>query len=534
MMTHRCFAGRTALRRVGCAAAAFALATGAAQAAPPSATDVLSYHADNANTGLYDHETVLTPATVNAQTFGLQRRVKLDGKVNAQPLYMAGLTVTGQKHDVLFVATEHDSVYALDAVSGKTLWKTSVLGPGEQPSDPLGCSQVKPEIGITATPVIDANSGTLYAVAMSKDSAGHYHQRLIALDVSTGKPRAHSPTEITASYPGDGDHSQDGKVVFDPKQYNERAALLLDHGTVYTSWASHCDHRPYTGWVIAFNAKTLQRSGVLNLVPNGNEGAMWSSGGGPVADAAGNVYVMDGNGSFDSHLDGQGFPANGDYGNAFVKLKLSGDKLAVVGYFQNQNQQYENDHDVDLGSGGPMLLGDPSAPLVTGAGKARNIYLLDTRHMGGFHPDGNQVHQELKHALDGPEFGSPAYFNHTVYYGAVGSPLLAFKLQNGKLSSAPMSKTATRFGYPGTTPSVSANGSAGGIVWAVENSSPAVLHAYAAGDLSRQLYDSNQASGGRDHFGDGNKFITPISAGGRVVVGTPDGVAIFGMLQKTR
>src|SRR5512146_3228020 len=245
-----------------------------------AAQDVLTYHNDNARTGQNLQETILTPANVNPSTFGKLFVIPVDGKVDAQPLYVSRVSIPGKSsHNALYVVTEHDSVYALDADDGHALWRVSALKPGETPSDDRGCMQVTPEIGITATPVIDRSigpHGTLYLIAMSKNASGQYFQRLHALDLATGEEVFGGPVDIHATYPGTGDDSRDGKVIFDPKQYKERTALLLVGHTLITAWASHCDYRPYTGWIIAYDINSLKQTSALNITPNGTEGAFWA------------------------------------------------------------------------------------------------------------------------------------------------------------------------------------------------------------------------------------------------------------------
>ncbi len=466
--------------------------------------------------------------------------IPVDGKVDGEPLYLSGITVPGKGiHNILYLVTEHGSVYAVDADTGTSLWQVSTLQPGETTSDSHGCSQITPEIGITATPVIDRKAGangTIYVVAMSKDTSGTYHQRLHALDVSTGAEEFGGPQNVQASFPGTGDNSSGGKVIFDPGQYAERAGLLLLNGVIYMSWTSHCDIRPYTGWIMGYDENNLAQVTVLNVTPNGNEGSFWMSGTAPAADSSGTIYALDANGTFDATLTPSGFPSQGDFGNAFLKISTANKQLAVADYFEVSNQSSENRSDEDLGSGGALVLPDmqdgsgQTVHLAVGAGKDGSIYVVNRDSMGKFDPVSNHIYQELPGALPGGVFSMPAYFNNTVYYGAVGQSIQAFAIGNGQLSSAPTSRTVTVFPYPGSTPSVSANGAKNGIVWAVENSSNAVLHAYDGGNLAAELYSSNQASGGRDQFGKGNKFITPMIANGKVYVGTTDGVGVFGLL----
>ena len=504
-----------------------------------STTDVVTYHNDVARTGQNLNETSLTPTTVTAATFGKTRLLATDGKVDAQPLFLSSLQVPGVGvRDVVYVATEHDSVYAFDAASGSTLWHVSLLGTGETTSDARGCSQVTPEIGITSTPVIDRSrgpNGVVYVVAMSKTAAGAYIQRLHALDAALGTELLGGPQTVQATFPGTGAGSSGGIVPFDPKQYEERAGLLEINGQIVTVWTSHCDIDPYTGWIIAYDAGTLARTSVLNVTPNGSRGGMWMAGAGPAADAQGNVYVLDGNGTFDTTLTAQGFPNKGNFGNAFLKIATAGG-LSVADYFATFDTVSASNADTDLGSGGAMVFPDfvdasgATRHLAVGAGKDTHLYVVDRDAMGKWNASSNQNYQDISGALGGSVFSMPAYFKNTLYYGASGAKLKAFAITNARVSATAASSSAVSFTYPGTTPSISASGSTNGIVWAVENKSPAVLHAYDATNLATELYNSTQAANGRDSFGSGNKFITPTIVNGRVYVGTQTGVAVFGLL----
>jgi hypothetical protein len=501
-----------------------------------STVDVITYHYDNLRTGQNVNETTLTPANVNSTTFGKKGEFTVDGKVDAQPLYLSQVTIGAQKKNVLYVVTEHGSVYAFDAdsINGTTstfLWKTSTLGAGETSSDNRGCGQVTPEIGITSTPVIDRSRNAIYVVAMSKNSSGTYFQRLHALNLSTGAELFGAPQNITATYPGTGANSSGGNVIFDPKQYKERPGLLQISGTIYTTWSSHCDIGPYTSWVMAFSADTLAQTSVLNLVPNGNDGGIWMAGAAPGADASGNIYFIIGNGSFDTTLDASNFPVNGNCGNCFAKA--SSGTLKLLDYFTPLNTVSESNADTDFGSGGPLLLPDMvdasgvTRHLAVGAGKDANIYVVDRDNMGKFNSIQDNIYQLITGQIGGV-YSKPSYFNGTVYYGAVGNALKAFPVTNARLAGTPSSQSTHSFGYPGTTPSISASGTSNGIVWAIENSG-AILFAYDATNLTKELYDSNQAAVGRDHFS-GNKFITPMVVNGKVYVGTPNSVAVFGLL----
>jgi hypothetical protein len=506
-------------------------------ALPSFAQDVLTYHNNNVRTGLNPSETTLTPNNVNSASFGRLFTISVDGPVDAQPLYLSSVSVAGVTHNVLVVVTEHASVYAFDADSGAQIWHASALKTGEAPSDNRGCGQVSPDIGITSTPVIyrPKNSDpVIYLVAMSKDSSGNYHQRLHALDATTGAELYKGPVDISAKYPGTGDNSSGGYVVFDPAQYKERSGLLLVNSTIYLAWASHCDIRPYTGWVLGYNMNTLAQTTVLNLTPNGNEGAIWGAGAGLASDNAGNIFLLDANGDFDATLNSANNPSDGDYGNAFLRLTYTGG-LKVADYFEMDNESSENGNDVDLGSGGTLLTNQKDAngttwELAVGAGKDGNLYVVDRTNMGKFNSGSNKIYQELSGALPGGVWSMPATCGDRLYYGPVGSPILEFQFVNAKLQPSPVHRTSNSFGYPGATPSISADGCANAILWATENTNPAVLHAYNALTLI-ELYNTNQAANGRDHFGNGNKFITPTIANGKVYVGTTNGVGVFGLLQ---
>jgi len=507
----------------------------------PAATDVLTYHNDVARTGQNLTETTLTLSNVTSAKFGKLGFYPVDGLLDAEPLYTSNVTVPGNgKHNLLIAATENDSVYAFDADSGATIWHVSVLKTGETAS-PDPPYPTNPWIGVNATPVIDRTSGpdgAVYVVASSaltQNGTRVYYQRLHALDLALGTELFGGPVDIQATYPGTGDNSNGTRVVFDPSQYRERVALLLLNGAIYMAWASHYDIRPYTGWIMGYSESTLTQASVLNVTPNGNEGAIWMSGAGLAADASGNIYFLDANGTFDSTLNPSGFPSEGDYGNTFLKLSTSSKGLSVADYFEMDNEASENGSDTDLGSGGVIVLPDllnssgQTVHLAVGAGKDSILYLVNRDSMGKFSSNNSNIYQQFAGALPGGIYSAPAYFNNTVYYGPVGSPIEAFTFGTAKLSTSATAKTATSFVYPGASPSISANGTSNAIVWAVENTTPAVLHAYDATNLN-ELYNSNQASGGRDQFGAGNKFITPMIANGKVFVGTPNGVAVFGLL----
>ena len=502
--------------------------------------NVTTFHNDNFRSGQNLQEVVLTPANVNSTNFGKLFTMSVDSVVDAQPLYLSGVSIPGQGvHNVVYVVTENDSVYAFDADAGTKLWQVSTLESGESPSDARSCSQVTPTTGITSTPVIDLSAGvhgTIYAVAMSKDSSGNYFQRVHALDVTSGQEEFGGPVLVQAQFPSHGPNSQNGFVTFDASQYEDRAGLLLLNHVIYTGWSSHCDHAPYNGWLIGYNDNTLTRVSVLNVTPNGTDGAIWQSGGG-LAAAGSNIFFLDANGTFETTLNAHGFPNMGDFGNAFLKISTANNKLAVSDYFNMHNTVSESNSDQDLGSGGAMLLppmkdsSGVTRNLAIGAGKDANIYIVDRSNMGKFNPNNDDaIYQKIDGALGGGEWAVPAYFNGNVYFGPEGNRLFHFQFSKARLSTGPVSESSASFAYPGTSPSVSANGSKSAIVWAIEHSSPSVLHAYDAASLGSELYNSNQAAGGRDQFGSATHFGTPTIANGKVYVGTTNSVAVFGIL----
>ena len=499
-------------------------------------TSVVTYHNDVARTGQQTNETILTLANVNSTDFGKLFSQSVDGQVYAQPLYMPNVTLAaGGTHNIVFVATEHDSVYAFDAddnsgANANPLWHVSFPGSGvtSVPSSDTGCGQITSEIGITATPVIDGATGTLYVVAMTKETSGGtttYVHRVHALDVASGNERPGSPVVVQASVPGTGDGGS--TVTFVPKNYKSRPGLLLLNGMVYTAWSSHCDIGTYHGWLIGYNAANLQLAPVIyNTSAYGRQTALWASGAGPAADAFGNVYLNTANGLFD------GGP---DYGDSFLKLSTSGG-LSVLDYFSPSNTNSLDSSDGDLGSGGVLVLPDSVGGasvhqhLLVGAGKQGTIYLADRDGLGGFNSSTDQVVQELPGAISGGSFGMPAYFNGSIYYGGSGDSLKAFSIASAALSTTPTSKTTAGFSSPGMTPSISANGSSNGIVWGIANSGGQIaLHAFDAGNLGNELYNSGN-TGGRDSAGGYVKFTVPTIANGKVYVAGVNALTVFGEL----
>lgn len=506
-----------------------------------AAVSVLTYHNDNARTGQNTNETLLTPLNVNATNFGKLFTQSVDGYVYAQPLIMTNVTIPGKGvHNVALVATEHDSVYAFDADANMpALWQVSFINPAAGvttvPSSEVECNDLVPEIGITSTPVIDPATGTIYVEAKTKeviDTVTNYVHRMHALDITTGAEKFGGPALIQPTVAGTGDGNDGaGHVTFYGLTQFNRAALLLNKGVVYAGCAAHCDNGPYHGWLIGFNAHTMVLSNVFNTTPNGGLGGIWQAGGGPSTDTNGNIYVMTGNGTFDAKT-------NGDYGDTFIKLSTT-NGLAVNDYFTPTNQAELAANDLDLGSGGPLVLPNEAGGtttnehLLVGAGKQGTVYLL-RRDVMGKYSAGNNTKETLTNAI-GHCFDTPAYFNKTIYFIGINDVLKAFGINKGVMTTNPVSKALSPFAFPGATPSISANGIKNGIVWAIQsdfygNSGPAVLHAYNATNVAIELYNSSQAeSGFRDYPGAAVKFSTPTIANGKVYVGAEYAFSVFGL-----
>jgi hypothetical protein len=493
---------------------------------PAASAATLTYRNDNARTGQNLQEVILTPTNVNPANFGLLFSYPVDGYVFAQPLYKPNVAIGGQVHNVLFVATEHDSVYAFDADNPASglLWQTSFINPAAGvttvPFSDFSCTEIGTENGITSTPVIDPASGTLYVVAMTKEN-GTYVYRLHALSIATGADM--SSVEIQASVPGTGDGSDGSTVSFDPFQHKQRAALLLSNGIVYLGFTSQCDNPPYHGWLFGYDATSFALVSVFNDTPNGSEGGIWN--GGPSADANGNLFVMTGNGTFD------GF-ASQDWGDSFLRLTAG---LAVFDFFTPFNQADLAANDLDVGSAAPLLLPDQAVGpphLLVGGGKEGRIYLVNRDNMGQFQSGSDsQIVQEVTGQLavgpTGSLFTAPAYFNNTVYFAANTDVLKAFSLVNGQLSPSPIAQGATPFSYPGGELTISASGSTNGIVWALEIENT-VLHAYLAANVANELYNSTMNP--NDALELSVPFAVPTVVNGKVYVGTRSHVSVFGHL----
>ncbi len=508
---------------------------------------VSTYHNDNARTGQYINETALTPANVNAARFGKLYSYPLDGYVYAQPLYMPQVAIPGNGvHNVVIVATQHDSVYAFDADSSSAdpLWRVNFLNPDAginslSPAD-VNASDIVPEIGITSTPVIDITSNTIYVVAATKENGSFYH-RLHALDLASGVEKFSGPQPIQATYPGSARESLNGVLAFDSRFHLQRAALLLDKGRLYVGFASYGDFGAYHGWVIAYDATTLKQVGSWVTTPNGYQGGIWMSGCGISADADGNLYLSVANGPFDAFGEQPGV----DLSDSVVKLKPASGGLALLDYFTPFDQARMARDDLDLGSAGVVLLPDQSGPyphLAVTSGKNGHIYVLNRDALGGYRADGNrnsQVVQEISGLRQ--QMGTPAYWNGYIYFGSGVSPskdsIRAFSIRNGMLSHPAASQTPAVYSLTRNTVSVSANGNKNGIVWAVQTDAyyatkapgPAILHAYDARNLGRELYNSNQRLA-RDNPGPASKFTVPTIANGKVFVGTANQLSVYGLL----
>ncbi len=483
--------------------------------------NVTTYQYDLGRTGANTSESILNKSNVSANTFGLLYTLPVDGAIYGQPLYAANVNIPGKgTHNVVYAATENDSVYAFDADSGGgALWQDTFTNSGAVTvsSDEVGCSQITPEIGITSTPVIDLSRGAIYVVAMTRES-GNYIQRLHALDLSTGAEKAGSPVAIQATYPGTGEGGS--TVVFNPRNYKQRPGLMLLNGVIYTAWASHCDIGAYHGWLIGYDAGTLQQVSVYNNTPDGNMGSFWNGGAAPAADANGNIYIVSANGDFDG---------NQNLGESYIKLSSTGG-LGVADYFTPFNYAALNGADLDTGSAGVALIGDEAGSaahphLMTSAGKEGRIYLIDRDNMGKLSSSGSdsQIPQSVLGGMPSL-FGNPAYFNHSIYYCGSGSHLGAYSISNAQMSTAPVSQSYEKYGYPGCVPTISSNGNSNGIVWSLE---PFVgLHAYDANDLSRELY----ASGTDAAPGKTVKYSAPMVANGKVYAGRDTALLVYGLL----
>ena len=500
---------------------------GSSGASGTTTPSVLTYHNDNARTGLNPNESVLRPSNVNAAMFGKRFSQPVDGYVYAQPLFVPGLTIGGQTHDVVFVVTESNSVYAFDAnAAGPVLWHTN-LGESLSCADLNDCGDLVPGAGITGTPVIDPGSQTMYLVSLVKSSTGAHHV-LHAVDLITGAEKSAGPVEISPTAPGTGANSQNGTVRFNPATHYQRCALLLAGGVVYVGIGSNAESNSDNhGWIVGHKASDLSSTMTFCASPDDNWASLWQGGGGLSSDASGFVYAETANGTFDADTGGK------DWGDSALKLDATG---KVVDYFTPYNQATLSSADIDFGSANPVVLPDQSGAVpheLLATGKPGILYLINRDAMGHFHSGSDsQIVQSVSAfpntAITGGIFSSPAYWNGHVYVTGMGGGVQDFTLTAGKLSTAPASQTSAHFDFPGATVSVSSNGSAAGIVWVLDGNA-GVLYAFDATNLATTLYDTTQASGGRDQAGTPVKFAVPTVANGHVYVGTQTELDVYGL-----
>ncbi len=491
---------------------------------------MLTYHNDNSRTGQYLDETTLTPSNVTSTTFGKLFAETVDSYVYAQPLFLPGLTIGGAVHDVVFVATEMNSVYAFDATTkGPALWHVNV-GTALSCSDLDDCGDLVPGAGITGTPVIDPSTQTMYLVSLVKDDAG-FHHRLHALDVTNGGDRPGSPVEISPTVSGSGADSDGGVVEFDAQHHYQRCALLLSGGVVYIGIGGNAESDSDNhGWIVGYDASTLTSTMTFCASPDANWVSLWQAGGGLASDSDGYIYGDTANGTFDVDMGGT------DYGDSALKLDSTGN---VADYFTPYNQALMASGDIDFGSANPLLLPDQTGPVtheLIAAGKPGILYLINRDDMGQMNP-GNSDSQIVQSVSAFPNttgitngiFMSPAYWNGHVYVAGIGDSLCDYTVSAGLLSTTPASMTSAQISYPGATVSVSANGASSGIVWALDGNA-GVLYAYDATDLGNELYDTTQASDDRDAPGAPVKFAVPTVANGHVYVGTQTELDVYGLL----
>lgn len=517
---------------------------------------VFTQRNDNGRTGQNLNETTLTPAVVsNTATFGKKFSQAVDGFIYAQPLYVPNVSLGGMMHNVVYVATEGNSVYAFDADNNaggnaNPLWHANLMDgshgatAGEttvNSSSDIQCTDLIPQVGVTGTPAIDPSTNTMYVEAKSKETNGTFVHRLHALDITTGTEKTGGPVTITASVAGKGDGG--GTVVFDGLHHLERPGILLMNGVVYLGYASHCDITKYHGWLFAFDATTLAQKSVLNLTPNGGLGGIWMSGTGLAADSQGNIYVATGNGTFDT----TGTVV--DFGDSIVKVSLASGALMVTDYFTPYDQNNLRIQDSDVGSGGVLLLPDQPgthAHELVEVGKEGTIYVVDrdqlttnNQHYCAKCNSDTEIAQELPGAIGGL-WSTPAYWNGYVYFWGSGDFLKQYGLNNGMLGTTPAAVSEMGLGFPGASPAISANGTSGAIVWAIDTTQygppdqpiamAAVLHAFSATNVANELYNTTLAANGRDTAGNAVKFTVPTIANGKVYIGTQTELDVYGTL----
>jgi hypothetical protein len=492
---------------------------------------VTTHHNDTSRTGQNLGETILNTSNVNVNTFGKLFSRTVDGQIYAQPLYVPNLSLDGTTRNVVYVATQNDSVYAFDAdapAASSPLWQVNFGTPVPSTDVDPNCADITPQVGITSTPVIDTTSSTIYVVAKTKNTSDNsYHFNIHALDLITGAEKFGGPTEITARVSGTGAQSVGGMVTLDPLQQFNRPGLLLLNGVVYVAFGSACETPPWHGWILGYGASTLQQVAVLNTTPNGSDGGIWGGGQGLLADSGNNIYVMTGNGTFDPTI-------GGDYGDSVLKISTASG-LSIVDYFTPTNQADLDAADLDLGSGGPMAL--PGTSLIVGSGKDGVVRVLDTANLGQFSATANNNVQNFQGTTGFVFMGAPIYWNSpnhgpVIYIWSGNDALKAYQFTNGTFQTTPVSQSTVleAVGYSNSVPlSLSANGNQAGtgIVWgsgafsanANQQTVAGILRAFDATDLTNELWDSKQ-NAARDDVGNYAKFSPPTIANGKVYLAT--------------
>ena len=524
----------------------------AATVAASAQTSVTTWHNDIGRTGQNLNETILTPSNVNATQFGRLFSQPVDGQVYAQPLYLPGLTINGATHNVIFVATENDSVYAFDAdsnggSSASPLWQASMLtaahgaAAGATTVPYMAVSgDIQPQYGITGTPVIDPTTNTIYVVSKTMES-GNAVQRLHALDVTTGLEKFGGPVVLAATVTGSGSGSSGGTLTFASLWENQRPGLLLLNGIVYIGFAAHGDNGPWHGWVLAYNAATLQQTSAYCVSPNGLGGGFWMSGAGLAADVVstskpyGRMFIATGNGDYTATTP---YSSNMDYGDSVLNLDLTNGVPTVQDEFTPSDQANLDAEDGDVASGGVMVVPTQTTGsyphLLVQTGKIGTLYLVNRDNMGGYNTT-DQVVQSTQYAVGNVGvWSTPAYWNGTVYYWGSFDNLKAFPLTNGQLITYPIAESSEQYGFPGSTPSISANGTTNGIVWSIDSenyssSGQALLQAHLASNVATTLYSSS-TNATRDNPGVAIKFTVPTVVNGKVYVGTASQLSVYGLL----
>ena len=499
-----------------------------------AAISVTTQHNDLNRTGSNPYETILNTSNVNVSSFGKLFSRSVDGQIYAQPLYVPNVTIPGQGgHNVVYVCTEHNSVYAFDAdipAVSAPLWHVN-LGPS-LPASVIGSfKDLVGEIGITSTPVIDPASNTLYVVAETYENSVVFF-RLHALDITSGSEKFGGPVAIQGSVPGTGSDNVGGTVTFNPIMQWQRPGLALVGGNVYIAFGAHQDVSPYHGWVFGYSASALQRVAILNTSPDADASGVWQSGLGLTADTNGFLYLHTGNGLMDVNTGGTA------YGDSVIKVNTS-PSLAITDYFSPSNQAQLDAADTDLGSQGPLLI--PGTTLGVGGSKDGRVFLWNRNNLTHFNAT-DQIVQEWQ-ASSGVLFGGNVFYNSTLYVWGSGDYLKAFAFNGSSFNTTPVSKSTFLISnsFPNTPAmSMSSNGATAGsgIVWATYsingsadgNAYPGILRAFDASNVSRELWNSTQNQT-RDALGSWSKFNPPTIANGKVYVATFDSVLqVYGLL----